>query len=246
MSTSLGHFPDGRWAFDTTVTACFQDMLARSIPELATMRALVTRLGFHVVHAGDHILDLGCSLGDALAPFVTHYGAACTYTGLDASLPMVEAATARFATAQHSDAYGTLVPVPVCIEQADLRTTYPPTIQALTLAILTLMFLPLEYRQGLVQRIYQQTQPGGAVILVEKILGATADFNTLWVEEYYGLKSQQGYTSEEIERKRLSLEGILVPMTARWNEEMLRDAGFRQVECFWRCLNFAGWLALKT
>jgi tRNA (cmo5U34)-methyltransferase len=176
---------------------------------------------------------------------VTHYGAACRYTGLDASLPMVEAAQARFAHMQQSDAYGTLAPVHVRIAHGDLRREYPPTTQALTLAILTLMFLPIEYRQGLVQRMYQQTQPGGAVILVEKVLGATADLNTLWVEEYYGLKSQQGYTREEIERKRLSLEGVLVPMTARWNEELLHDAGFYQVECFWRSLNFAGWLALK-
>ncbi len=31
----------------------------------------------------------------------------------------------------------------------------------------------------------------------------------------------------------------------RWNEEILQAAGFRVVECFWRCLNFAGWIAIK-
>jgi hypothetical protein len=25
----------------------------------------------------------------------------------------------------------------------------------------------------------------------------------------------------------------------------LRQAGFRDVECFWRCLNFAAWVAVK-
>ena len=44
---------------------------------------------------------------------------------------------------------------------------------------------------------------------------------------------------------RASLEGVLVPVTAEWNEAMLHAAGFRQVECFWRWMNFAGWLAIR-
>lgn len=246
MSTSLGHLPGARWAFDSEVTQCFQDMLSRSIPQLDTMRQLVTQLGLHFVHAGDHILDLGCSLGDALLPFIRHYGAQCRYTGFELSLPMVEAAQQRFASWQASDAYGTSMPVTVTIRQADIRREYPPAMHALTLAILTLMFVPLEHRQQVVRHMYQQTQAGGAVIIVEKILGASAELDTLWVEEYYAGKRQQGYTTAEIERKRLALEGVLVPMTAHWNEDLLRQAGFQQVECFWRYLNFAGWLAVKT
>jgi tRNA (cmo5U34)-methyltransferase len=54
-----------------------------------------------------------------------------------------------------------------------------------------------------------------------------------------------GYGEDEIERKRLSLEGVLVPQPAAWNEAVLRDAGFVDVECFWRCLNFAAWVGVK-
>jgi hypothetical protein len=67
----------------------------------------------------------------------------------------------------------------------------------------------------------------------------------MMVHEYYGMKAQNGYTQEQIERKRLSLEGVLVPVTARWNEEMLAAAGFTQIDCFWRWMNFAGWIAIK-
>ena len=59
------------------------------------------------------------------------------------------------------------------------------------------------------------------------------------------LKRTNGYSQEEVNRKRLSLEGVLVPVTAHWNEDLLRRAGFRDVECIWRCLNFAAWLAIK-
>ena len=59
------------------------------------------------------------------------------------------------------------------------------------------------------------------------------------------MKRENGYTEEEIQRKRLSLEGALVPLTARMNEDMLRGAGFHEVDCFWRWMNFAGWIAVK-
>ena len=49
----------------------------------------------------------------------------------------------------------------------------------------------------------------------------------------------------QIRDKRKSLEGVLVPVTAKWNEDILRQCGFRKVDCFWRCLNFAAWVAIK-
>ena len=48
-----------------------------------------------------------------------------------------------------------------------------------------------------------------------------------------------------IDRKRLSLEGVLVPLTEQENAALLCDAGFSVVEMFWRHLNFGAWLAVK-
>lgn len=86
---------------------------------------------------------------------------------------------------------------------------------------------------------------GGALIFVEKVLGSTADLDGVMVDTYYALKAQNGYSQEQIERKRLSLEGVFVPVTAKWNEELLYSAGFAEVDCFWRWMNFAGWIAIK-
>lgn len=63
--------------------------------------------------------------------------------------------------------------------------------------------------------------------------------------EYYDLKREHRYTEEQIRDKRKSLEGVLVPVTESWNLDLLHTAGFKKVECFWRYLNFAGWLAVK-
>jgi tRNA (cmo5U34)-methyltransferase len=229
---------DKRWQFDRDVTDVFENMLARSIPQYGTMRALVFDLGATLVQPGTAIIDIGCSKGDALAPFVRQYGTANCYIGVELSEPMLEAAQRRFATPIEQGI--------VDIRRLDLRTEYPPEMASLTLAVLTIQFTPIEYRQRIMQRIARHTMSGGGVILVEKVLGSTAHFDELLTRHYYELKAFNRYTAEQIERKRLALEGMLVPVSARWNEDLLREAGFNQVECFWRWCNFAGWIAIKN
>ena len=229
--------PAGAWEFDESVTQVFDDMLQRSIPQYDAMRQTVFELASTFLTEDDTVVDLGCSRGEALAPFVKAYGVHHRYIGTDVSAPMLEAARERFS--------GMIKAGIVDIQHRDLRVDYPPVHASVTLCILTLQFTPIEHRQRILRRIWQHTKPGGALILVEKILGATADIDSLMVDRYYTLKARNGYTQEQIERKRLSLEGVLVPVTARWNEELLHTAGFTQFDCFWRWMNFAGWVAVK-
>lgn len=86
---------------------------------------------------------------------------------------------------------------------------------------------------------------GGAIVLVEKVLGATADLDELMVRRYHEFKRSNGYDHEAIQRKALSLEGVLVPVTARWNEDLLRAAGYADIDCFWRWMNFAAWVGIR-
>lgn len=229
--------PDGAWEFGTDVTAVFDDMLERSVPQYAVMRDAVFSVAAPFHQEGTDIVDLGCSRGGAVAPFVDAYGAHNRFFLCDVSEPMLEAARERFK--------GYLGCGVMRVENLDLREKYPPVLACITLSILTLQFTPIEYRQRIVRNVYKRTAPGGVFILVEKVLGATAEIDSLMVDVYYGMKRGHGYTEDQIERKRLSLEGVLVPVTAAWNEGLLRMAGFCYVDCFWRWMNFAGWIAVK-
>lgn len=59
------------------------------------------------------------------------------------------------------------------------------------------------------------------------------------------MKADNQYTEVQIKAKRKSLEGVLVPITAKWNEDLLHSVGFKHIDCYWRSLNFAGWIAIK-
>lgn len=221
-----------KWAFDAEVTAVFEDMLARSIPDYATMRQLTFDLGSRFVQKATDIIDLGCSRGVALQPFVDRFGSRNRFIAVDESGPMLDACRSRFK--------GMIDVGLVQVREHDLTEGLPRFLQpSLTLCVLTAMFVPPECRQRLLADIYESTVPGGALILVEKTLANSAGFDRLLVDSYYDLKRANGYTQEQIDAKRKSLRGVLMPLTAEANEAMLRAEGF-DVQPFWRALNFAG------
>lgn len=223
---------DKKWEFNEEVANVFDNMLERSIPQYEVMRELVKRIGFKYVQLGSTIVDIGCSNGNAVYPFVKSYNMDCNYLLLDVSEPMLEKCKEKFGFLDG-------------IMNYDITKGIPETDASLVLSILTLQFTPIEYRQKIVQSIYDNLREDGAFILVEKVLGNTNEIDEVFVNEYYQMKSENAYTREQIQNKRKSLEGVLVPITAKWNEELLRSAGFRKIDCFWRCLNFAGWIAIK-
>jgi tRNA (cmo5U34)-methyltransferase len=229
--------PEGKWTFDGDVTLAFDDMLRRSIPQYDVMRRACFDLASAFVQEDSDIVDLGCSRGEVLAQLVDKFGAHNHFVGVDVSDPMLEVARDRFAHYIQANV--------VSIQKLDLRTDYPPVRASVTLAVLTLQFVPIEHRQTVLRKVFEHTLPKGALVIVEKVLGDGAALDAMFVRNYYELKRKNGYSLEAIDRKRLSLEGVLVPITARWNEEALRVAGFARVECFWRWMNFAGWIAVK-
>jgi len=235
---SRGHVPTGQWAFDEEVTDCFEDMLVRSIPQYETMREATFALACNYRTPKSAIIDLGASRGDGLARLVDAYGATNRFVAVEVADPMLKVLRERFA--------GLIDCGVVDVRDDDLRTAFPPVREASVVqCILTLQFTPIEYRQDIMRRAYDALAPGGCLLLVEKILGASAQIDKLMVGEYLSFKSANGYTEEEITRKRLSLEGALVPLTAAWNEGLMKETGFATVDCFWRWMNFAGWVAVK-
>lgn len=225
--------PKDKWKFNEEVTDCFDNMLSRSIPQYEIMREVVATISKRFVNLSSIVIDIGCSRGESIARIMDD---GARFYGLEYSEPMIKAAQERFKDNNN-----------VQIIQHDLREGIPLTVPKADLIIstLTVQFTPIEYRQWIIQSIYDQLKTGGAFIFVEKVLGSNAFVNRIMVETYLDMKRDNGYSNDQIERKKLSLEGVLVPVTAKFNEEFLKDAGFKNIDCIWRWMNFAGWIAIK-
>lgn len=221
-----------KWEFDDEVAKCFDDMLERSIPDYETMRMLCYNIGRHFIKEGKDIIDIGCSNGNAALPFVKTFDN--HFILCDVSESMLDLCKRGFKNYPN-----------VSVIKHDLRKGLPDADACLVLSILTVQFTSIEYRHKILSEIHDKLDKGGALIYVEKLLGYNEKIDSILVDEYYSLKTENRYTHEQIQAKRKSLEGVLVPVTEDWNYDLLRKAGFKEIECFWRYLNFAGYVAIK-
>lgn len=244
-----------KWSFDEKVTEHFDAMLADSIPSYETMRMLCFDLGKNFIHNGSIVVDLGASRGLSVQRFIDYtdekypttpgdvigyINQGVRYVLFEISNPMMDVLVDKYGSKPN-----VLLRSSDITERDNIFHECSQKKASLIMSILTIQFTPIEYRLQILDEIYESLEPGGAFIFVEKVIGNSAKIDRLMVQEYLNLKAGNGYTAEQINKKRKSLEGVLVPMTAQFNEELLRGAGFRQVDCFYRHLNFAGWIAIK-
>lgn len=226
--------PEGKWEFNEDVAGVFDDMLARSIPQYELMRESCNALAASYITPNTNVIDIGCSCGEAIRGIVDAFNKENTFIGLEASPAMIAEAKKRYKNVPSVD-----------IIQHDLRTDSIPKGASVVMSILTLMFTPIEYRHGILKKCYDSLLNGGAFILVEKVLGETPEIHDAITEQYYNMKRRNGYSDEQIDRKKLSLEGVQVSVTASMNVRFMEAAGFSNIDCFWRWMNFAGWVAIK-
>jgi tRNA (cmo5U34)-methyltransferase len=83
------------------------------------------------------------------------------------------------------------------------------------------------------------------LLLVEKLTCEDTTLNRLYIDHYYDFKRRNGYSEIEISKKREALENVLIPYRLDENVKLLKSAGFRQVETFFRWYNFCGLVAIK-
>lgn len=225
------------WTFDEKVTKVFSNMISRSIPDYGTMRTLSGRLACDFLRDGARLLDLGCSNGLSVESIVREYDDRIKYVLCDVSKPMLEQCRDRYA--------GLISNGCMNVVYNDLRHGLPEGNYDVIQSILTVQLTPIEHRKKIIKSVYDSLNRNGCFIYVEKVLADSSELDSLFVDEYYRVNREHGYTAKQIEDKRKSLEHQLTPLTERWNIDMLRSAGFRYVECFWRCLNFCAWIAVK-
>ena len=127
----------------------------------------------------------------------------------------------------------------------DLNKGVKVTNASVVVLCLTLQFVRPIYREQLLRNISAGLNPGGALILVEKILAEDSEYNRDFINYYYNYKRRNSYSELEISQKREALENVLVPYKLSENISLLRDTGFQHVEIFFKWYNFAGLIATK-
>ena len=100
-------------------------------------------------------------------------------------------------------------------------------------------------RQNYFDKIYNNLEWGGCLFLFEKIRSPDARFQDYSNQIYCEFKETNGFKPDEIISKSMSLKGILEPFSHEGNIDLLKRAGFRDIECIFKYLCFAGYLCIK-
>jgi tRNA (cmo5U34)-methyltransferase len=220
----------GGWTFGSATAAVFDEHAVRSIPHYESAHTLVVDLVDSLVRRGGLCYDLGCSTGTLTLRLAERLAARdARVIGVDREPDMVARAQARV------DGRAEIV-------VGELETVELERASALV-AFYTLQFVPLPSRVPVVERLRAALEPGGTLILFEKVLAETGREQVVYDELYREWKAGQGFDQDEISAKAQSLRGVLVPQTSSANRSMLLTAGFAQVEPVFRWLGWEGVVA---
>ena len=226
--------------FNKEVADVFDDMLIRSVPFYVEQHHLILEIAKKFWTEGTIVYDLGCSTATMLIELSKKLGDKARLVGYDNSEPMLEKARLKVAD--------TGLDKRIEVRMADLNDN-PSKMSLDNAGIVTLCWTlqfvrPLK-RDPLIRKIYESLVDGGVLIVTEKILTNSSHMNRFFIDFYYDFKCRNGYSEEEILRKREALENVLVPYRVDENFEMFRRNGFEITETFFQWYNFAGFLCFK-
>ncbi len=226
-----------KFEFNESVARVFDDMLARSVPMYRECLETTVQWCVRFARKGSNIYDLGCSTGTFLSGLASRLPAQADIRliGVDNSPPMLKKAREKLASS----------PLPSNLIEADLQSDFSLSNASVVVMNYTLQFIPLERRVQVVHKILKGLNPGGLLLMIEKVTSNQPRLDEAYTDFHHQFKETQGYSKLEIARKREALENVLTPRTVGENIDLLREAGFITVEVFFKWNNFSGFVALK-
>lgn len=229
----------GDFAFDDAVADVFPDMISRSVPGYGSILAMIGELAEKYSQAETNIYDLGCSLGAATFLMSERVPESCRIVAVDNSPAMIRRIDGQIQARRAGNA------VKIVTEEADVLN-FELHNSSFVVLNLTLQFLPIEERAGLLRRVQESLVPGGALLLAEKFCFDDPEQQALLTELHHDFKRSHGYSELEIAQKRTAIENRLVPEKIETHLARLRDAGFQTVVPWFQCFNFGSILAIKN
>tara|TARA_B100000035_G_scaffold72540_1_gene59900 strand:- start:28635 stop:29357 length:723 start_codon:yes stop_codon:yes gene_type:complete len=223
----------GGWDFDIGVAKTFDNHVKKSVPLYDEGHQIIVDSSDYFIKKNSNVYDIGCSTGkliERLSYFHKHKEN-INFFGIDSSKEMITSAkknnieNSRFTKGD--------------ITKVKLKQN------SMTVLYYTLQFIDTAYRQEVVNKIYNSLEWGGALFLFEKVRAADARFQDITTTTYEEFKVRNNFTNDEIMSKKRSLVGILEPFSTQGNLDMLKRAGFVDINSIFKYICFEGFLAIK-
>ena len=221
--------------FDKEVVEVFDDMVRRSVPgydSMIQMIGLITRM---YGQDNTNYYDLGSSTGaTSLAIALNNKHKNNQVFAIDNSEAMINKCQQNL-----ESKIDNLQAICADINQIRIENA------SIVVLNLTLQFIDVKDRSNLIKKIYEGLNPGGVLIISEKIHFEDDETQNQITNLHIDFKKENGYSELEIANKRQAIENVLITDTKAIHIERLKDSGFKDTSCFFQCLNFVSFLSVK-
>jgi len=216
---------------DPAFVARYAEGPPRFVPGFADLHRLTALLLAERVPQDAHILVLGAGGGlEMKALAALHPG--WRFTGVDPAAAMLDLAR-RTLGAQASRA--------ALIEGTIDDAPEGPFDGAVCL--LTLHFLDAAERRRTEREIHRRLKPGAPFVAAHASFPQGEGARALWLSRYAAFALGGGADPAQVETMRANIEQALSLYEPQQDEDMLRAAGFRDVQMFYAAFTWRGWVA---
>ena len=221
--------------FDANVVKVFDDMVRRSVPGYDSMIQMIGLIARMYGQENTNYYDLGSSTGAiSLSIALNNKHKNNQFFAIDNSEDMINQCKKNL-----KNKVNNLQAICADINQINIQNA------SIVVLNLTLQFIDVELRSNLIKKIYDGLNPGGVLIISEKIHFENKQIQNQITKLHMDFKRENGYSELEIANKRQAIENVLITETEEEHLKRLRDCGFNDTSCFFQCLNFVSFLSVK-
>ena len=221
--------------FDANVVKVFDDMVRRSVPGYDSMIQMIGLIARMYGQENTNYYDLGSSTGAiSLSIALNNKHKNNQFFAIDNSQDMINQCKKNL-----NNKVNNLQTICADINQINIQNA------SIVVLNLTLQFIDVELRSNLIKKIYEGLNPGGILIISEKIHFESKQIQNQITKLHMDFKRENGYSELEIANKRQAIENVLITETKEEHLKRLRDCGFNDTSCFFQCLNFVSFLSVK-
>jgi len=228
------NFPKNhKFTFNIDVANVFGDMVNRSVPGYEFLIENIGVLSKKFYQPNTKIYDLGSSL------------CACSLSILEkvqnteVQIYAVDSSKAMIDICKKSIDRKEIKFINSNIEDVEMNNS------SIVILNLTLQFILVKKRTELLKKIFSQLNDNGIIIITEKIkLDKTSD--DIFFKNFHDFfKENNGYTKEEIDRKKIALSETMIIESEQIHEERFKDIGCKKFYKWFQCYNFVSWVLIK-
>jgi|TARA_B100001059_G_scaffold64836_1_gene60980 tRNA (cmo5U34)-methyltransferase len=222
-----------KFTFNNEVANVFEDMVNRSVPGYDFLVDNIGVLSKNFYQANTNIFDLGsslCSCSLSALEKIDHFNG--KIFAVDSSKAMIDICKKNINREEIK-----FINSDVC--EIDINNA------SIVILNLTLQFIDIKKRENLLKKLFLQLNKNGVIIITEKITLEKESDDIFFKKFHDFYKENNGYTKEEIDRKKIALEKTMIIESEQIHENRFLNIGCENFYKWFQCYNFVSWILIK-